>query len=304
MLKVVENRYSELVFNLDEIGYSEWESRKIKRVIVSTKTEESGVFHSIARSKAHISLLSCISASGDTLTPLLITKNSIPENFWNEGLRENENIIIRERNPPYMDSEIFHDYISNCFIPYVNSIRKTLQVEDEYAVLLMDSCQSHTSTETIQELTQNKIIVLTFPAHTTNLFQPCDLSLFGSMKRALSNIKADSKNEKVKLYLTKIIRAYEQVTTSFNIRSTFIKAGISYERTGLRFKLKINPENIIQNHGFKEIWNQNISIDEISARRRNQKFGVINEDGLNNEEAIYINTINQEQLDQIFRTLE
>ena len=44
--------------------------------------------------------------------------------------------------------------------------------------------------------------------------------------------------------------------------------------------MALKIENMINNPGFKEIWNLNIKINEISKRRQNQKFGIINIDYL------------------------
>lgn len=38
-------RYSELLFNLEEVGYSDWETRRHKKVIVGNEANSDKVFH-------------------------------------------------------------------------------------------------------------------------------------------------------------------------------------------------------------------------------------------------------------------
>jgi hypothetical protein len=74
----------------------------------------------------------------------------------------------------------------------------------------------------------------------------------------------------------KFIRAHEQTATSFTIRSCFRKEGLSPNTQTRPFKLEFNKEALRQNDGFKELWDRNISIAELSRHRQLQKFGIPN----------------------------
>ena len=82
MHKYVDGRYSELVFNLDEVGTSEWEDRKPKRVFIDKLISSNSVTHSITRNITHMTLLTCVSDAGDSLTPFLLMKYQIHESLW------------------------------------------------------------------------------------------------------------------------------------------------------------------------------------------------------------------------------
>ena len=227
LYKVFHGRCAELVFNLDELGYSEWQSRSPKNVIVSTSIDPSNVYHSVKRSLTHMSLLVCISLAGDSLTPMLITKHPISEKFFEDGLRQDEDVSLRQRNPPYMSSELFQEFIELTFIPYVQDVRKKLnKKKKEPAILMMDSCRAHCSEKVLEILGKNNIIVYTFPSHTSNLFQPCDLSLFGTLKTIQKSMKRETNQDKIKDYIMRILKAYESAATYFNIRGSFRKAGL------------------------------------------------------------------------------
>jgi hypothetical protein len=110
--------------------------------------------------------LACVSAAGDAsdagdaLTPILITMNPIRDCLWSRGLRqdedEDENIMVHQRNPAYIDEQRFFEYISNVLILYVSPVRSHPELADESAGLLMDSPLPHTSEHLLQILDQNK----------------------------------------------------------------------------------------------------------------------------------------------------
>jgi hypothetical protein len=60
---------AELVFNLDEVGISDWEDRKTKTAIVSATRRGQTIHHEISRTVKHISAIACVSAAGESLTP-------------------------------------------------------------------------------------------------------------------------------------------------------------------------------------------------------------------------------------------
>jgi hypothetical protein len=116
-------KFSELVLNLDELGSADWEDRKVRNVIVLAEVHKEDVYHVVSRRHRHITILACVSAASDALTPILVTGNSIRESLWNRGLHRDEDIVIRRRNPAYLDEALFYEYISGMFIPYVSTLR-------------------------------------------------------------------------------------------------------------------------------------------------------------------------------------
>jgi hypothetical protein len=60
----VQGCVAELVFNLDELGISEWEDRKTKKVIALAPMFGRTIYHGVSRNMKHISLIACLSAAG------------------------------------------------------------------------------------------------------------------------------------------------------------------------------------------------------------------------------------------------
>jgi hypothetical protein len=92
-----------------------------------------------------MTLLACVSASDDALTPLVITASPVPGALWSRGLREGEDAMIRHRSPAYLTEELLSEYISNVFIPYVLAVRDRPGFQNEMALLLIDSVVPRTS---------------------------------------------------------------------------------------------------------------------------------------------------------------
>ncbi|KAG5894224.1 hypothetical protein JTB14_002273 [Gonioctena quinquepunctata] len=74
----------------------------------------------------------------------------------------------------WMESDIFHKYLQNSFIPHIGP--------DCPVLLIYDGPTTHIDTPTLKLALDNQIIVLTLPPHTSRMLQPLDLSVFNSMK--------------------------------------------------------------------------------------------------------------------------
>jgi hypothetical protein len=142
----VQGRPLELVFNLDEIGISEWEDRKPKKVIVPLSARGQTIHHKTNRALKHVSLIACVSAAGESLTPYILTSQDSPkvrERLKKHGVRFGTDFLLKHRAKPYVNAEIFAEYIRMVFIPNLNELRNLAQFADEDAVLLTDDCPSH-----------------------------------------------------------------------------------------------------------------------------------------------------------------
>ena len=190
--KYVEGAFADLVFNLDEVGSSDWEDKAKRQVYVHVDMPDQEIRHPVSRRFGHMTLVACISAGGDALIPMLIVKQAIPEEVYIQGLRPEKDVRLRRRDPAYIDEALFYEYVTSVFIPYVNLQRHKDEYRNAWAVLLMDSVRAHVSNRILQVLGENQIIALTFPSHTSNLFQALDLGIFDQMKTLKKTAQGDS----------------------------------------------------------------------------------------------------------------
>jgi hypothetical protein len=63
---------TQFIFNLDETGISEWEDRASKSAIVPKSLSVQNVHHTINRNLKHVSVIACISAARESLTPYIM----------------------------------------------------------------------------------------------------------------------------------------------------------------------------------------------------------------------------------------
>jgi hypothetical protein len=78
----------ERVFNLDELGISDWEDCKARKVVVSAS--RSMIRHQISRKVKLISVIACISVAGESPTPSIMPSQDYPsvrEQLNNHGVR-------------------------------------------------------------------------------------------------------------------------------------------------------------------------------------------------------------------------
>jgi hypothetical protein len=64
MQERLHGRPFELVFNLAEVGISDWEDRRPKKVVAPITTRAHNIHHRASRNLKHISIVTCICASG------------------------------------------------------------------------------------------------------------------------------------------------------------------------------------------------------------------------------------------------
>jgi 2-methylisocitrate lyase-like PEP mutase family enzyme len=127
-----------------------------------------------------------VSATGESLTPYILTSQDSPkvrERLKKHGVRFGTAFILTRRATPYVNAGIFAEHIRMVFIPNLNELRNLEQFADEDAVLLIDNCPSHVGDVILNLLREERVRVITWPLHTTQIFQELVASLFGVFKR-------------------------------------------------------------------------------------------------------------------------
>jgi hypothetical protein len=126
-------------------------------VIVAAKED---VYHPVSPHYRHMTLLACVSASGDALTSLVVTASPISDALWRPGFRQDEDAMVRHHSPADITEELFYEYISNVFIPSVLVVRDRPGFQNGMAVLLMDSAVPHKVEPVRRLLGENNILAI------------------------------------------------------------------------------------------------------------------------------------------------
>jgi hypothetical protein len=96
------------------------------------------------------------------------------------------------------------------------------------------------------------------------------------MKKLKATVPGEFGEDSMDEQILKLLQAYEQTATSMTIRGSFGKAGIYLIVESGALNVNFDEEKLRNNAGFKELGERNISIGELSRRRRFQTFGIIN----------------------------
>jgi hypothetical protein len=149
-----------------------------------------------------------------------------------------------------MTSELFSEYLTDVFVPYIQQLRENHVFADDLCALLMDSVGAHVSERNLQLLGKNRIITFVFSAYTISLFQALDLVFFGATKHNRDSLANEPEVAAVHGQIWRLIRPYERTATSFTIRLCFRKVGLSPNTQTRPFRLGFNEEALRQNDRF------------------------------------------------------
>ena len=272
---------AELVFNLDEVGISEWEDRVARRVIVPRSMSTQTIHHGVHRNLKHISVLCCVSAAGESMTPFMVSSqvnDSVINGLKVEGFRMGLDLILEHRKKPYLTAELFHQYVTTVLLPFIDELRTNDEFAGKTAILLMDNCSIHTRPSVLLHLKEHNVKVITFPPHTTQIFQVLDLSLFGVLKRKTQyKLPLSNDNSTVK-FIQKIFHSLKQTLIEDNVRNAFKMLGFEYDVSHTPYTLLFREEKLHGSRGFREIWEADYPLDQLSKRRREPRYGWINPD--------------------------
>jgi hypothetical protein len=103
-----------LIFNLDEVGISDWKDRKPKKVVVPIIAAAHDIHYRISRNVKHISIVTCISAGGACLTAYVVTSQdsaALHQALEATGMQIGKHLILKQRAKPYANADLFENYV-------------------------------------------------------------------------------------------------------------------------------------------------------------------------------------------------
>jgi hypothetical protein len=212
------------VFNLDEIGVSEWEDRSEWRVIVPSTMIVQTIYHTVHMNLKHISVMACISAAGEHIMPFFVCSQgnaAVERKLKIKGFRMGVYLILKSRHKLYMNSQRSVEYISTVLLPYIDRLRSNEEFADKEAVLLMDNCPIHIQAEILQTLADHRVKVITFPPHTADVFQCLYLSLFGNFRKKMNYKLPLKSDEHTAGFIKRIFHLMKQTLVEDNVQGAF-----------------------------------------------------------------------------------
>jgi hypothetical protein len=211
---------AELIFNLDEVDMSEWDDRKEKKVIVQATMDSQTIHHCASRSVRHISIITCISVTEESLTPYIVTSqdsDAIRRRLVSRGVRLGVDFVLRHRSKPCVSGELFFEYINTIFVPYLNELRDSQELKACEAVLLINNCSPHISDDIVAVLTRARVPIIAFAPHKTHIFRVLDVILFGALKKRATGLETLDEEQPAAEFLLSVYYDFKQTMIEVNI---------------------------------------------------------------------------------------
>ena len=212
----------ERLFNCDESGFA-LGGKCWNRVLAEKGAK---VVHEIKNSnKAQITVLATVGAAGAFLPPVIVLPGEHTGTKSHQIDGAPKGSFFSWTKNGWMDSRTFFGFVANLFYPYLVQMKITLPV-----LLLVDGHSTHQSPEVSEFCSTHGIILYRFPPNATHVLQPCDLSLFRSLKAGWYSVERMYRFENPGDFVTKrtfpavFRRAWDKVTCKPSLAMNGFKA--------------------------------------------------------------------------------
>jgi hypothetical protein len=211
------------IYNFDEAGFAMGVIATAKVVTSSEaknrpKTIQPG-------NREWVSIIQGVNSYGWALPPFIIFKAQNHLSAWYEdsGLPDDWVITLSENG--WTSNSIGYEWIQH-FDQHTNS--RTIGT---YRLLILDGHESHLSAQFQHYCTEQKIITLCMPPHSSHILQPLDVSCFAPLKlsygKQIETFVRNQLNHITKLeFLSAFKEAFKATFTEQNIKSGFRATGL------------------------------------------------------------------------------
>jgi hypothetical protein len=168
---------AELIVRVGECGFSHWEARMSKPVVILTGIRNSTFHYPVNRGIRHQTLICCITADVDVYRPLWVSSGPAVRQVFGQGVCEGIDLRIENAPSPCANAEIFDWYWDTVLISAIVPNRETEGSQDKLARLFYDKCVAHYSDNVLGKFARHGILILIYPPHISHLFQVLDILL-------------------------------------------------------------------------------------------------------------------------------
>ena len=212
-----------LLANFDETMMNS--SSRNRKVVVRRGLDRPSV--PIDDKVAHITLGCCVFADGHSLLPLaILDRKYILRNIF-EHVQAGFHWASQKSG--WITSKIFHEWMTDVFIPHVNEQRFTYGLQDRWALLLVNGHSSRANPEMLVECKLNKIFVVTYVSHSSALCQVLDRGIFLAFKTSLTTRKSNKSFKNAVEFRNELLRhsllAWREATSPGTILDAWEESG-------------------------------------------------------------------------------
>jgi hypothetical protein len=132
---------------------------------------------------SQLTLLTAISAFGDSTPPFFVSKNKTFEKKRLADFEryERHNSTIRTSPKTFVTEVSFVDWLKTVFLPQIETRRQRMEHQGP-AILLLDGQAAHVIPRVLAYAGSQRIIIIQLVAHSSHLTRPLELSVFGIFK--------------------------------------------------------------------------------------------------------------------------
>jgi hypothetical protein len=175
----------------------------------------------------HITLGCCVFADGHSLLPIaILDRKYVPGNVSDHV---KAGFHWASQKSGWITSKIFHEWITDVFIPHINEERFAHGLQGRFALLLVDGHSSRANPDMLAECKRNKIIVITYVSHSSAMCQVLDRGVFLAFKTSLTARKSSKSFSNAVEYRNELLRhsllAWREATSPGTILDAWEESG-------------------------------------------------------------------------------
>ncbi|KAI9037671.1 uncharacterized protein KD926_000087 [Aspergillus affinis] len=235
------------IYNMDEKGIMIGVLRKAKRIF-SKQSFEKGLKQRLQDgNREWITTIACICADGTSLSPGLIYQavSSKLQDTWLQDFNPDLHTCFFASSPSgWTNDELGYAWLRDVFD------RETKEkARRRWRLLILDSHGSHVNMKFFEYCEANKILLMTYPPHSTHSLQPLDVGIFGPLSTAYSTELERFLNQSQGLcHITKrdffhlFWPSWESALSPQNVESSWKTAGV----------WPLNPEIVLSRFNRKD----------------------------------------------------
>ena len=221
------------IYNFDETGFAMGLVATAKVVTRAEMTSQPFLIQ--PGNREWVTSIECINSTGWVLPPCIIFKGKVHIEGWYQDTALPHNWHIEVSDNGWTTDKIGLRWLQKVFIPTTTS-----HMTGKYRLLVLDGHGSHLTPQFDQICSENDIILICMPAHSSHLLQPLDVGCFSPLKRAYGRLVEN----KMRLgfnhidkfdFLEAYLQAHTEIFSADNIKSGFSATGL----------IPFNPERVL-----------------------------------------------------------
>jgi hypothetical protein len=192
------------------------------------------------------------------------------------------NLILKHRDKPYLNAELFEDYLRSVSLPHLMITRIVKDIRAEDAVLLRDNCSPHITPLRASSTFSRLPVCAWFSLlsrripHTTQIFQVLDLTLCGVLDRrgqCQLPLEEDAGSAR---FIRKVYHDFRMAMIEPNTWGAFRGIGVKYSVVDGVQRVSFDERTLCKSEDLKELWDIDLPLAKLSPGCEIYKFGQIN----------------------------